>query len=114
MHGETQAIQIPIAGNVHRLDMPEQRRALVPRCPARKGHHIVAFQRADGNELHVLKQIQLRQKRLDALADFSKTFLAPIDQIHFVYRKHNVWNAQQSGNVTVPPRLLNHAIARID
>ncbi len=76
-------------------------------------HHVVAVERADGDELHVVERAELRQKILDLVADFLKAFFLPVHEIHFVDGKNHVRNAEQRGDVSVPARLLDDAKPRV-
>ena len=53
------------------------------------------------------------RKLSNLLADFQEAIFAPIDEVHFVHRNHNVRNAEQRRDVSVPTRLLDDALPRI-
>ena len=47
LHGQAEAVQIPVAGDVHGFQMAEQRRAGIPRRVRRGVDDVVAVERAD-------------------------------------------------------------------
>jgi len=81
--------------------------------PVSRCDNVVAVQRADGNELHVLEDIETGQKILDFVPDFEEPFFAPLDEVHFVHRDDEVRNAEQGGEVGVATALLDDAVARV-
>ena len=113
LNGESQRAQIPVTCDVDSFQMREQVRAFVPRRIFRSVHHVVAVERADGNELHVAEHVELRQKTFNLVADFQEPILAPAHEIHFVDRDDEVRNPQQRRDVGVAPRLFDDALARI-
>ena len=114
LHREAEAAQVPIAGDVNRLEVTEQRRAAIPRCLLGEIHDVVAIERADGGELHVLERVELGQESFDGVADLEEAFFAPVDEVHLVHRDDEVRNAEQRREIRVTPSLLDHAEPRID
>ena len=93
--------------------MLHQRRAGIPWRIGRVRRDVIALEARD----------RQRGERLDADGvgkggifghDLVKTGLIIIDQIHLVDRQHDVADANQLAQIGMPPRLHQHALARID
>ena len=87
LHGKSQALEVPIAGDVHGFQMTEQCGTGVPRCLRGGVHNVVAIEGAQRDELYVLDS-QARQEALEGFADFVETGFGPADQIHLIDRDH--------------------------
>jgi len=113
LHREPELVEVVIAADVHRLQMAEQRRPLIPGRVLGVRHDIVAVERADRDEGDVL-DAEPRQKLLERLADLLETRPAPADEVHLVDGDDDVRDAQQRSDGGVAAALLDDAGARID
>ena len=113
LHREAQAGEAPVARDVDGLEMAEQGGSAIPRRVLRGVHDVVAVERAEGDELHVLERVELGQEGLDLVADLQEAVLAPPDEVHLVHRDDQVRDAQQRREIRVPPRLLDDAESRV-
>src|SRR5262249_31600379 len=89
LNRQAKAIQIPVARNVDSLEIPQQCGTLIPRCVVRRLHDVVAIERTNRDELHIL-DVQPRQELFELLADFEKPIFAPIHEIHLVDGDHQM------------------------
>ena len=94
--------------------MFQQRRPAVPRHARAPVYHVIAAQRAQGDELQLGRIADLSGKPAEFAANGVEDIFAVLHQVHFVDRDHQVANAQQGGDERVPPRLRQHAMARVD
>src|SRR5882762_5248750 len=73
-----------VTGDMDGFEMPQQRGAAVPRRMLRQFDNIVAIERAERDELHVLENVEPREEGLEFITDFQETIFAPIHKVHFV------------------------------
>jgi len=106
LHGEPQALKVPVAGDVNAFEVTEQRGTGVPGRVRRRVHDVVAVEGAQRDELHVF-DVQTRQEALEGLANFVEAGLGPADQVHLVDGDHQVRNAQQRCDVGVTAGLFD-------
>ena len=114
LHRQAQAGLVAILRNGHRLEIFQQRRPLVPGHAGAALHHVVAAQRAQGDELQIGRAADLRGKFAEIGADGAEHFLAVFHQVHLVDRDHQVADAQQGGDKGVAAGLRQHAVAGVD
>ena len=103
--------------NRNGLEELQQTRPLEPRHVAAGPHHVVAFQRADGQEVHVRRGL-LQEDTADKFAIFrfdgAEDSLVVTHRVHLVHGHHEVRDAEQRRDEPVPARLLQNAVARVD
>ena len=106
-------LEVAVAGDLDRLEVLEQRRPVVPRHAFAALDDVVAAQRRDRDHVHVAQPEALA--RLAQLClDLAEALLREADEVHLVDRHDDVRDAEDRGDVGVPPRLLDHALARVD
>ena len=110
---EARVLEVAVGRHVHVLEVVEQRRALVPGHVLGALDHVVAVQRRDRDEGHVL-HVELRRPAREVRADPVEDLLVPVDQVHLVHAHDQVRDAEQRRDERVPARLLEHALARVD
>ena len=96
-----------------RLQMRQQRRAAIPRHGIRPGRDIGAGQprqRNGGERLDPDPACEVGIVRHDRV----ERRLIVADQVHLVHRQHDLADADQVRQERMPPRLRQHALARID
>ena len=113
LHGEPEALKVPVAGDVHAFQVAEQRRPGIPRGVRGGIHHVVAIEGAQGDELHIL-DVEAWQEALEGVADLVEAGFGPTHQIHLVDRDHQVRDPQQRGQVGVTAGLFDDSLAGID
>ncbi len=113
LHRETQVGQVAVAGDVHRLQVVQQRRAGVPRHRVALGRDVVALQRRHRDEGDVA-QVELGDEAgvvvLDALEDVARV----ADEVHLVDGDDDVPDAQERHDERVPAGLGHDAVAGVD
>ena len=95
------------------FEVAKERGTGVPRCVRRGLDDIVAVERAQRDEFHVL-DIETREKRFELGADLEEARFAPADEIHFVNGDDKVRDAQERGDGGVAATLLDDAEAGVD
>ena len=113
LHGQAKPVKIPIARDVNRLEMTEQRRADIPRSVRRGLDDVVPVERTHRDEFHVL-DIEAREKFFELRPDLEEARLAPADEVHLVHGHDEVRDAEKRGDRGVTAALLDHAKAGID
>src|SRR6202012_2709346 len=103
----------PVRGDVHVLQVVQQRRAVVPGHVRASLDDVVAVQRGDRDEREV-GDVELGRELGELAADLLEDLLVVADQVHLVHREHQVRHAEQRGQEGVPPRLLVQPVARVD
>ena len=93
LHRKPEAVEIPIARNMHRLEVIEQRRATIPRRVDRGIDDVVAIERTHRDELHIL-DVQSWQKLLKLRPNFLEARLAPTHEVHLVDGDDQMRNPQ--------------------
>ncbi len=109
LHGKAQRSRTPF-GNPQRHGFKgvQQRRARIPGHVGARVHDIVAGQRADRDQLNGLEPQPVRQGK--KLRPYRRKHLRAVaDEIHLVYRCHDVRDLQQACDVGVPARLRQQA-----
>ena len=95
------------------FQMAQQRRPLIPRHMRAFLDDIVALQPGNRD-----RQKAVHADLLGEMAVIADDLIEPlgrvIDQIHLVDRQHHVADAQQVHQIGMPPRLGQHALARVD
>ena len=113
LDGEADVDEVAIGGDVHVLEVVEQRRALVPGHLRRAPDDVVAVQRRDGDEGQV-GGLQPRRPGGELAHDLVEGDLVVVDEIHLVDADHQVGNPQQGGEEGVAAALLGDALAGVD
>ena len=113
LHGQAETREVKIARDVDGLEVAEERGAGVPRRVRRGLDDVVAVERAQRDEFHVL-DVEPREKRFELGADFQEARFAPADEIHFVNGDDEVRDAQERGDGGVAATLLDDAEAGVD
>ena len=98
---------------LHRLQVLEQGRPVVPRHVGRPLDHVVAEQsrHRDGRRLD---DLQPGGHRLEVAHDRLEPDLVPADQVHLVDGQDEVGDAEQAGDRRVAPGLLEQPLAGVD
>src|SRR5262249_59208179 len=104
--------QVAGGGDVHVLQVVQQRGAVVPAHVGRPLDHVVAVQRGDRDEGQV-GDLQLGGERGELLDDPLEHGGIVADQVHLVDREDQVRHPQQRGQEGVPPALLGQPVARV-
>ena len=113
LHGEPDVGEVPVRGDVHVLEMVEQRRARVPGHGVRAVHHIVAPERRERHEGDVV-DLELGGEVGELGADGLERGLVVVDEVHLVHGHHEARNAQECGQERVAAGLLEHTLAGVD
>ena len=101
--------------DVHRFQMLEQRRALVPGRALRSCAITLSPKRAEIGIGTRLDEVRASRRRCENSATIaSKTSCGESDQVDLVHRQHDMADAEQRGDIGVAPRLRQHALARVD
>ena len=102
-----------LGGERHAFEMIEQGRPGIPGHRRRARDHIVAAQardrdRGEGMDADLARLLgEVGDDRVEARA-------VVIDQVHLADREHDPADAEQMRDLAVPPRLRDHAFARVD
>ena len=113
LHREAGVDEVLVAADVDRLQVVQQRRAVVPPHVLRALHDVVTAEGRDRNErdvVHVQPGGELHEVGLDLLV----APLVPVDQVHLVDAHDHVGHAEHGGEEGVPARLLDHPLAGVD
>ncbi len=106
-------VEVAVAGDLHGLEVLEQRRAVEPRQPVALLDDVVAAERAHRDHCHVA-QLEPLARLAQLLLDLAEALLGEVDEIHLVHGDDDVWGAEDRGDVGVAAGLLDHALARVD
>ena len=99
----------------HRLQVPEQRRPVVPGGALRALDDVVADQRRDRDRHDgVVREAQRPGERGEVLGDRGERLLVVVDQVDLVDGQHQPRHAQQREHGGVPAGLLDDAVAGVD
>jgi hypothetical protein len=112
LHGEAHVDEVAVRGDVHRLEVVQERRALVPGRVGAALDHVVAVQGAHRDEAQVL-HVEARRHAAHFGLDPAVDSLVPAHEVHLVDGVDQVGDAQQRGDQRVAPRLFDHALARV-
>jgi hypothetical protein len=113
LHREPDVDQVPVGGDVHVLQVVQQRRAVVPGHARRPLDHVVAMQRGHRDEGQVA-DFQLHREGRELLGYAFKHRGVVVDEVHLVDGQHQVRDPQHGGEERVPPALLGQAIAGVN
>ena len=113
LHREADVDQVVVARRVHRLEVVEQRRALVPRHVRRAVDDVVAVERRDRDERDVA-QVEPGGELGELLADLLEAVRVVVDEVHLVDADHEVGHAEQRHQQAVAAGLLDDAVAGVD
>ena len=97
---------------MHRLQELQQGFARVPGRILRAFHHIVPFQRGQGDARDVRDAERLREMAVARHNAFEHPPVI-VHQVHFVHCQHDMLDAQQGYQVGVPPRLRDDPCAGV-
>ena len=97
----------------HGLEVPEQRRAVVPRRLDARLDDVVAAQRGQRDERDVAEADPFGELEV-LLGDRSERLLRVVDEVHLVDRHHDPLDAEQRHEIAVAPRLGQDALAGVD
>ena len=109
---EARVLKVAVRGHVHVLEVVEQRRPVVPVHPSGALDHVVAVERRDRDEGHVV-DVELRGPAGEVGADPLEDLLVEVHEVHLVHAHHQVRDAQQRRDESVPARLLENALASV-
>ena len=112
LHRETQRAVAPRGLHLHRLQVFQQARPLVPRRARAASGHVIAIARAHRDEERRF-HLQFRRHRAEFVADALEHVLPEIHQVHLVHRHRQLAYAQQRGDISMAARLLQHAMTGI-
>ena len=97
----------------HRLEVLQQRGAVVPGHRVRGVDDVVAVQRRDRDRGRVV-QAEPRAELVQVGLDRPERLLGEADEVHLVDGEHDVRRLEDRRDVAVAPRLLDDALARVD
>ena len=113
LHRKPETLQVPVARDMHRLQVPEQSRTGIPRRMRGWIDDVVPVERAERDEFDVL-DVEPRQELLELRANLEEALLAPADEVHLVDGDDQMRNPQQRGDRRVAAALFDHASTRVD
>ena len=113
LHRQTKTLRALQRLNLDGFQMLQQCWACVPGHCVTIKNHVIAFQSRQGNRSN-RSNIQSLRQHLILLENIFKNGLVVIDQIHFIHCQHNVFDAQQTDDITVSACLCQQAFAGID
>ena len=100
--------------DLHGFEDFQQGRAAVPRHVRALTGDVIALQRRQRYKADIEVARQLLGKGQVSFTDLVEARFAKLDEIHFVDRHYQVFNAQQRRDEAVTASLVEHALARID
>ncbi len=106
-------VEVAVGGDLDRLQVLEQGRALVPRHRVRALDDVVAAQRRERDRAQVA-DAELFGEVGELDDDLLEALLREVDEIHLVHGDDDVRDAEDRGDVGVPARLLDHAAPRVE
>ena len=113
LHREAAVGEVPVSGELDRLEIAEERRPVVPRRRVGALGDVVPVERRHREDAQVLDP-DLLGERAQLGLDLAEALLRPVDEVHLVERDRDVVDAEQRHDRHVPARLLEHAAARVD
>jgi hypothetical protein len=102
-----------VLADLDRLEMGEQRRAVIPVHGIARHHHVVALQRRDRDAGDVVEP-EAGGKCPVVRLDGPERFLVVAHHVHLVDGEHHAADADERDDETVPPGLGQHAFSGID
>ena len=99
--------------DLDRLEVLEQRRAVVPLQPVAALDHVVALEAGEWDADAVL-DADLRGQLRVLLLELPEALLGVVDEIHLVDRDRDMPDPEQRHQVAVPARLRQQPLARVD
>ena len=113
LHRKAERPFLSAACYLNRLQMPEQRRPVIPMHMRARGDYIVALERRERD-----RRYQLEAERLGEagklLGDRLEARLVEIDEIHLVDGERDPADAEQRQDAGMTPRLRQYPAPRID
>jgi len=110
LHGESKRLGRRAPIDVNRLEILDERRAVVPGRPVAWRGDVVAVERAQGN--------RLQRRSVEAVREFLANAIehAPIeiDQVHLVDRDDEAGDPEEPGDLRVTPGLRSETVPRVD
>ena len=113
LHWHPQAFGVSHRRHGNGLEQVHQGRALIPRHVGGLLHHVVAEQGGDGDEIEVVHR-QLGGEGEIVVADGIEHRLLVAHVVHLVDGDDQVPDAEELGDVAVPPGLRQHAVVGVD
>ena len=114
LHREAQRLALDHPLDLHGFEDFQQGRAAVPGYIRALAGDVIAFQRRQRYKADIEVARQLLGESQIIFPDLVEARFAKLDEIHFVDRYHQVFNAQQRRDKAVTAGLVEHAFARID
>ena len=105
--------RVAVAGDLDRLEPLEERAAVPPRHPLRGLDDVVAGERRDRDRERV-PHAELLGELAQLALDLAEPRLVEVDEVHLVDGEDDVRDAERRGDERVAPRLLDHALARVE
>ena len=113
LHREAHVDQVAVAREVHRLEVVEQRRSLVPRHVGGAVDDVVAVERRDRDERDVV-EIEAGGELGELGADLVEAVRVVVDEVHLVDADDEVRHAEQRDEQAVAAGLLDDAVTGVD
>ena len=107
LHRIAEVFIVAVEVDGHGLQVVEQALAVIPRGAVAFLHHIVAIESRQGNAGDI-RDAQRLDKLVEVGDNLIKHRLVEVHQVHLVYGKHKVLDAQQGDKVGVTTGLCNH------
>ncbi len=104
---------VAVAGDVDGLEMLEERRTVVPRRALGALDHVVAVQRADRDDRHIVDP-EAAGEHPHPLGRRAEPRLVPLDEVHLVDARDDVADPEQGRDLRVTARLGHDAAAGVD
>ncbi len=114
LHREAQRLALDHPLDLYGFEDFQQRRATVPRHIRALAGDIIAFQRRQRHKADIEVARQLLGKGQIIFPDLVEARFAKLDEIHFVDRHYQVFNAQQRRDEAVTAGLIQHAFTGVD
>ncbi len=113
LHGVAEVRRVAIEPHRHLVEELEHRRPVVPGRVGAAAHAVRALQRADGEERDA-REVEALGEGRELLAHGLEDRRVEPDEVHLVHADREVRDAEERGDVRVPPALLEHAEPRVD
>ena len=113
LHGEAAIDEVAVRGDVHVLEVIQQRRTLVPGHVQRTLDDVLTVNGRDRDECDV-GDLEPRAELAEILLDVIERALAVVDQVHLVDAYDQVPDPEQRRDEGVTARLLHDAVAGVD
>ncbi len=105
--------EVVVARGVHRLEMAQQRMALIPRHVLAPVDDVVTGECAHREERDV-PESDLRRELLELGADLLEAGFGVADEVHLVHTDHEVRDPEQGGEKRMPAGLFDHPGTGVD